>query len=157
GHQRSRSVRLERTRPRSIIVNSAGRRFVNEACDYNSMAGAFHYLAPRGGYVNDRGWIVFDSVHLQRYGFLGIAPGEPVPDWFCQPAALAEWPPKPGPDPAGLPRTTQEWNRHVAAGSDPDFGRGSSAYDGYWGDDRATTLAGKTLGPIDTAPYYAVP
>ena len=33
GHQRSRSVRLERTRPRSIIVNRAGRRFVNEACD----------------------------------------------------------------------------------------------------------------------------
>src|ERR1700761_8233711 len=49
GKQRSRSVRLERTRPRSIMVNSAGRRFVNEACDYNSMAGAFHYLDPRGG------------------------------------------------------------------------------------------------------------
>ena len=40
---------------------------------------------------------------------------------------------------------------------DPDFGRGSSAYDGYWGDDKATTTAGKTLGPIDTAPFYAVP
>ncbi|MGB9253048.1 MAG: FAD-dependent oxidoreductase, partial [Mycobacterium sp.] len=44
GRQRSRSVRLERTRPRSIIVNRLGKRFVNEACDYNSMAGAFHYL-----------------------------------------------------------------------------------------------------------------
>ena len=76
GQPRSRSVRLERTRPRSIIVNAAGRRFVNEACDYNSMAGAFQYLDPRGGYVNDRGWMVFDSVHLKRYGFLGVAPGE---------------------------------------------------------------------------------
>ena len=157
GKQRSRSVRLERTRPRSIIVNQAGRRFVNEACDYNSMAGAFHYLDPRGGYVNDRGWIVFDSVHLQRYGFLGIAPGEPVPDWFCESADLAELAAKTGIDADGLIRTIEEWNRHVAAGADPDFGRGSSAYDGYWGDDRATTLAGKTLGPIDTAPYYAVP
>ena len=45
----------------------------------------------------------------------------------------------------------------MAAGADPDFGRGSSAYDGYWGDDTATTQAGKTLGPIDTAPFYAVP
>jgi 3-oxosteroid 1-dehydrogenase len=157
GKQRSRSVRLERTRPRSIIVNRAGRRFVNEACDYNSMAGAFHYLDPRGGYVNDRGWIVFDSVHLQRYGFLGIAPGQPVPDWFCESADLAELGAKTGIDADGLIRTIEEWNRHVAAGADPDFGRGSSAYDGYWGDDRATTLAGKTLGPIDTAPYYAVP
>jgi succinate dehydrogenase/fumarate reductase flavoprotein subunit len=157
GRQRSRSVRLERTRPRSIMVNSAGRRFVNEACDYNSMAGAFHYLDPRGGYVNDRGWMVFDSVHLQRYGFLGIAPGEPVPDWFCESADLAELAAKTGIDADGLTSTIQEWNRHVAAGADPDFGRGSSAYDGYWGDDNATTLAGKTLGPIDTAPYYAVP
>lgn len=157
GKQRSRSVRLERTRPRSIIVNAAGRRFVNEACDYNSMAGAFHYLDPRGGYVNDRGWIVFDSVHLQRFGFLGIAPGQPAPDWFCESADLAELAAKTGIDADGLARTIADWNRHVAAGADPDFGRGSSAYDGYWGDDSATTLAGKTLGPIDTAPYYAVP
>jgi 3-oxosteroid 1-dehydrogenase len=157
GKQRSRSVRLERTRPRSIIVNAAGRRFVNEACDYNSMAGAFHYLDPRDGYVNDCGWMVFDSVHLQRYGFLGIEPGQPVPDWFCESADLAELAAKAGIDADGLTRTVQEWNRHVAAGADPDFGRGSSAYDGYWGDDSATTLAGKTLGPIDTAPYYAVP
>ncbi|MBW0015094.1 FAD-dependent oxidoreductase [Mycobacterium sp.] len=157
GKQRSRSVRLERTRPRSIIVNSAGRRFVNEACDYNSMAGAFQYLDPRGGYVNDRGWIVFDSVHLQRYGFLGVAPGQPVPDWFRESADLAELAAKTGIDADGLVRTVEEWNRWVADGADPDFGRGLSAYDGYWGDDRAPTLAGKTLGPIDTAPYYAVP
>lgn len=154
---RSRSVRLERTRPRSIIVNSAGQRFVNEACDYNSMAGAFHYLDPRGGYVNDRGWMVFDSIHLQRYGFLGVEPGQPVPDWFCESADLAELAAKSGIDPGGLARTVESWNRHVADGEDPDFGRGSSAYDGYWGDDSATTQAGKTLGPIDTAPYYAVP
>ncbi|OBH89493.1 FAD-dependent oxidoreductase [Mycobacterium sp. E2989] len=157
GRPRSRSVRLERTRPRSIIVNSAGRRFVNEACDYNSMAGAFHYLDPRGGYVNDRGWMVFDAIHLQRYGFLGVEPGQPVPDWFCESADLTELAAKAGIDADGLIRTVEDWNRHVAAGADPDFGRGSSAYDGYWGDGSATTLAGKTLGPIDTAPYYAVP
>ncbi|MGO9041383.1 MAG: FAD-dependent oxidoreductase [Mycobacterium sp.] len=157
GQPRSRSVRLERTRPRSIIVNAAGRRFVNEASDYNSMAGAFQYLDPRGGYVNDRGWMVFDSVHLQRYGFLGVAPGEPVPDWFCESADLVELAGKTGIDAAGLTRTVEYWNRHVAAGADPDFGRGCSAYDGYWGDENAATPAGKTLGPIDTAPYYAVP
>src|SRR3984957_1358286 len=157
GQPRSRSVRLERTRPRSIIVNRAGQRFVNEAGEYNSMAGAFHYLDPRGGYVNDPAWIVFDSLHLKRYGFLGIAPGEPVPDWFCESADLTELAAKTGVDADGLIRTIEAWNRHVIAGADPDFGRGSSAYDGYWGDDTATTQAGKTLGPVDTAPFYAVP
>jgi 3-oxosteroid 1-dehydrogenase len=157
GKQRSRSVRLERTRPRSIIVNRAGRRFVNEACDYNSMAGAFHYLDPRDGYVNDRAWIVFDSLHLKRYGFLGVGPGDPVPDWFCASADLAELAAKTGIASERLTCTIENWNRNVSSGEDPDFGRGTSAYDGYWGDERATTLAGKTLGPLDTAPYYAVP
>jgi 3-oxosteroid 1-dehydrogenase len=157
GQQRSRSVRLERTRPRGIIVNRAGKRFVNEACDYNSMAGAFHYLDPRDGYINDPAWIVFDSIHHKHYGFLGVEPDQPVPDWFCESADLAELAAKTGIAADGLVRTIENWNHNVGTGSDPDFGRGSSAYDGYWGDDRATTLAGKTLGPIDTAPYYAVP
>lgn len=157
GEQRSRSVRLERTRPRSIIVNRAGRRFVNEACDYNSMAGAFHYLEPRGGYVNDPAWIVFDAEHLRRYGFLGTPPGGRVPDWFAQAPDLAGLAVQTGIDADGLAATVADWNRGVAADCDPEFGRGASAYDGYWGDDQAATPAGRTLGPLDTAPYYAVP
>ncbi|WP_216906395.1 FAD-dependent oxidoreductase [Nocardia noduli] len=157
GQPRSRSVRLERTRPRSIMVNRAGTRFVNEASEYNSMAGAFHYLDPRGGYVNDPAWIVFDAIHLRRYGFLGIAPGDPVPDWFCESADLAELAAKTGIDPDGLAATVARWNSAVADEVDPDWGRGSSAYDGWWGDDSAATVAGRTLGPLDTGPYYAVP
>jgi 3-oxosteroid 1-dehydrogenase len=156
GHPRSRSVRLERTRPRSIIVNRAGKRFVNEAGEYNSMAGPFQYLDPRDGYANDPAWIVFDSLHLKRYGFLGVAPGETAPEWFSPSADLAELGAKTGIDPDGLARTLAVWNDSVAHEIDPDFGRGSSAYDAYWGDDKAATTAGKTLGPIDTAPYYAV-
>lgn len=157
GHPRSRSVRLERTRPRSIMVNRAGRRFVNEASEYNSMAGAFHYLDPRGGYVNDPGWIVFDAEHLRRYGFLGVAPGDPVPAWFNESADLPTLAGRIGVDPAGLAATVAGWNRDVAAGHDPAFDRGASAYDGWWGDQDAATAAGRTLGPIDTGPYYAVP
>jgi 3-oxosteroid 1-dehydrogenase len=157
GHPRSRSVRLERTRPRSIIVNRAGKRFLNEAGEYNSMAGPFHYLDPRHGYANDPAWIVFDSLHLKKYGFLGVDPDGPAPDWFSPSKDLGELGEKTGIDPEGLARTLADWNEKVADAADPDFGRGSSAYDGYWGDDKATTSAGRTLGPIDTAPFYAVP
>ena len=157
GHPRSRSVRLERTRPRSVIVNRAGKRFLNEAGEYNSMAGAFQYLDPKLGYANDPAWIVFDSVHLQRYGFLGVEPGAPAPEWFCESASLAELGAKTGIDAEGLAATLSRWNDNVADEIDPDFGRGSSAYDGYWGDNSAATPAGQTLGPLDTAPFYAVP
>jgi succinate dehydrogenase/fumarate reductase flavoprotein subunit len=157
GHQRSRSVRLERTRPRSIIVNRAGSRFLNEAGEYNSMAGPFHHLDPRFGYLNDPAWIVFDSLHLKKYGFLGIEPDGVIPDWFCASADLAELGAKTGIDADGLARTVEAWNTAVDGETDPDFGRGSSAYDGYWGDNSAATPASQTLGPIDTAPYFAVP
>ena len=157
GHPRSRSVRLERTRPRSIIVNRAGKRFLNEAGEYNSMAGPFHHLDPRFGYVNDPAWIVFDSLHLKKYGFLGVDPDGVVPDWYCESTDLDDLAAKTGIDPTGLARTIDAWNHHVEAEHDPDFGRGSSAYDGYWGDNAAATPALATLGPIDTAPYFAVP
>ena len=157
GHQRSRSVRLERTRPRSIIVNRAGKRFLNEAGEYNSMAGPFHHLDPRHGYLNDPAWIVFDSLHLKKYGFLAVEPDGVVPDWYLKSADLAELAEKTGIDAAGLTRTIEEWNRNVADEVDPDFDRGASAYDGSWGDNSAATPALQTLGPIDTAPYYAVP
>ncbi|VEG56990.1 fumarate reductase/succinate dehydrogenase flavoprotein domain-containing protein [Mycolicibacterium aurum] len=157
GQPRSRSVRLERTRPRSIIVNRAGNRFLNEAGEYNSMAGPFHFLDPKLGYANDPAWIVFDSLHLKHYGFLGVDPDGPIPDWFCQSADLDELGEKTGIDPGGLAATLAAWNGNVAEEHDPDFGRGASAYDGYWGDPSAPTTAAQTLGPIDTAPYFAVP
>jgi succinate dehydrogenase/fumarate reductase flavoprotein subunit len=157
GHQRSRSVRLERTRPRSVIVNRAGKRFLNEAGEYNSMAGPFHQLDPRFGYVNDPAWIVFDSLHLEKYGFLGVEPDCVAPDWYNRSADLVELGEKTGIDPEGLARTLAAWNHNVEAEVDPEFGRGSSAYDGYWGDTTAATPALQTLGPVDTAPYYAVP
>jgi 3-oxosteroid 1-dehydrogenase len=100
---------------------------------------------------------VFDSLHLKHYGFLGVDPDGPIPDWFCQSADLDELSEKTGIDAAGLARTLQAWNTHVADEHDPDFGRGDSAYDGYWGDTSAPTTAAQTLGPIDTAPYFAVP
>nr|WP_234901564.1 FAD-dependent oxidoreductase [Mycolicibacterium fluoranthenivorans] len=157
GRPRSRSVRLERTRPRSIIVNRAGKRFLNEAGEYNSMAGPFHHLDPRAGYLNDPAWIVFDDQHLKRYGFLGTEPGSEAPDWFNKSAGLEELAEKTGICADGLAHTISAWNASVEHEQDPEFNRGASAYDGYWGDNSAPTPALQTLGPLDTAPFYAVP
>ena len=150
-------MRLERTRPRSVIVNRAGKRFLNEAGEYNSMAGPFHHLDPRAGYLNDPAWIVFDDQHLKRYGFLGTEPGGEAPDWFNKSATLEDLAEKTGIVPEGLRRTVDQWNSNVELEQDPDFNRGASAYDGYWGDNSAATPALQTLGPLDTAPFYAVP
>ncbi len=157
GHERSRSVRLERTRPRSIMVNRYGRRFANEAADYNSLGGPFHQFdATRFEYPNMPAWIVFDQAHLDAYGFLGVNPGEAVPEWFHRSSDIGGLARRIGIDPEGLSSTLASWNAHVAEGRDPDFGRGASAYDGWWGDTSKPTLAERTLGPIDVPPFYAV-
>ena len=122
------------------------------------MAGPFHYLDPRARLRQRPG---VDRVRLSAPQALRLprrrARRPRAADWFCQSADLAELGDKTGIDADGLARTLEAWNDNVAHEVDPDFGRGSSAYDGYWGDNDATTPARKTLGPIDTAPYYAVP
>lgn len=157
GHPRSRSVRLERSRPGSIIVNRYGRRFGNEATDYNSLAGAFHQFDPeRFEYPNLPAWMVFDDAHLQTYGFLGVEPGDAIPTWFQRSESLADLARDTGIDPVGLEATVSEWNRGVARGEDPAFHRGQSAYDGWWGDASKSTPAQRTLGAVNAGPYYAV-
>jgi len=157
GEQRSRSVRLERTRPRSIIVNRYGRRFANEATDYNSLGGPLHHFdANRFEYPNIPAWIVVDQTHLESYGFLGVSDGDAIPPWFNRSPDLASLAVAIGVDPERLSQTVVDWNRNVADGHDPDFHRGESAYDGCWGDGTKPTLAAKTLGPLENGPFYAV-
>jgi succinate dehydrogenase/fumarate reductase flavoprotein subunit len=157
GHPRSRSVRLERTRPRSIMVNRYGRRFCNEAADYNSLGGAFHYFdGVRFEFPNLPAWLVIDHRHLETYGFLGFGAGDELPGWLHRSADLTELAQRTGIDAEGLAGTIAAWNANVAAGHDPDFRRGASAYDGYWGDRSQPTVAEQTLGPIDEPPFYAV-
>ncbi len=157
GKQRSRSVRLERTRPRSIMVNRYGKRFANEAADYNSLGGPLHHFdANRFEYPNLPAWIVVDRTHLETYGFLGIGAGDEIPEWFNESPDLASLASRVGIDADGLAETVATWNQHVATLNDPDFRRGQSAYDGCWGDGSKPTLAEKTLGPLENGPFYAV-
>lgn len=157
GRERSRAVREERTRPRSIIVNKYGKRFVNEAMNYNSAAQMFQKFDPVAfEYENLPAWMIVDEGHLRKYGFLGVArDGEPA-DWFNSSETLDELAQKTGIDAEGLKATLDDWNQNVSRGSDPDFGRGESEHDGWWGDWEGKTIPEQTLGPVDTAPYYAV-
>jgi 3-oxosteroid 1-dehydrogenase len=158
GEERSRSVRLERSRPRSIIVNRYGRRFANEAGDYNGLGGPFHdFDANRMEFPNLDAWIVIDQGHLDTYEFLGVKPGEAAPEWFTRGETVEELASAAGIDPAGLAATVVAWNENVDAEVDPDFHRGESAYDGYWGDPTKQTRASKTLGRLDQGPFYAIP
>ena len=54
-----------------------------------------------------------------------------------------------------LAATVQRFNEQAANGEDPDFGRGKSKHDRWWGDPKLGDGPAATLGPLDTAPFYA--
>jgi succinate dehydrogenase/fumarate reductase flavoprotein subunit len=147
----------ERTLPGSIMVNDQGRRFTNEAANYNALGGAFHAFDPTAfRYVNQPCWLVFDEAFVQRYGCFGNAAGAPVPDFITRAGSVTELAGLIGVPPHELDETVQRWNKLAESGHDDDFNRGDSAYDGWCGDRTAYPGPMATLGPLETAPYYAV-
>ena len=62
----------ERTLPHAIMVNRYGKRFTNEAANYNAFGAAFHEQDTiMGTFKNLPCWLVFDQTWLDRYGFAG--------------------------------------------------------------------------------------
>jgi 3-oxosteroid 1-dehydrogenase len=157
GAPHARMVVSQRLYPHSIVVNRAGRRFANEAKSYHDfgrdlMALDSAKLRP----ANRPSWLVYDATYRRRYGTACVGPQDPDPPWlqaFATPDALAA---AHGIDPDGLRETLRAWNADVARGRDAAFGRGESAYALSKGD-RARTGLARTLGALETPPYYAVP
>ncbi len=147
----------ERARPRSIIVNEEGKRFTNEAANYNAFGAAFHQQdVARFSYPNLPCWFVFDQQHLDMFGYLLEPPGSPAPNWMAQGQTLRDLAESIGADPDGLEATVTRWNENVDRGVDPDFHRGESVHDTWWGDPTVKGKPEATLGRIDQGPFYAL-
>lgn len=67
--------------------------------------------------------------------------------------ALAE---RIGVPPDELEATVERWNAYVGSGVDPDFHRGESAHDRWWGDPYNKRSVQATLGPLEEPPFYAI-
>jgi 3-oxosteroid 1-dehydrogenase len=149
----------QRTLPRSIMVNRKGRRFVNEAANYNAFGAAFHEQDVAAfDYANLPCWLIFDQGYIDRYGFglLGGTPGAPPPQWVTSSPTLEGLAERLGVPADGLANTVAHWNAQVAAGRDDDFQRGQAAHDTWWGDPERKGRPDATLGPLDRGPFYAV-
>ncbi len=156
GEQRALPVLIERTCPHSIMVNRAGKRFCNEAANYSALAGAFHQFDPQSyDYLNLPAWLIFDEAYVEKYPIGPRLPGQPVPDWVTRAGSLEALAEKLGIPADALGETVARFNGHAAAGHDPDFHRGTAAYDAFYGD-RSREGTAVTLGEIGRAPFYAV-
>ena len=152
-----RMANVELTLPGSIMVNAAGRRFVNEAVNYHDLNKVVRAIdSNTGEYANIPAWLVFDSGYLARYS-IGGTPVGTVPYWAVSANTIAELAEACGIDAPGLSDTVAEFNKFAADGHDPLFRRGASAADRYLGDPRQPhpCLAALTDGPFHAIPIRA--
>lgn len=148
----------ERSLPGSFIVDSSGKRFINESCDYMTFGQQVLAREQAGDPVGDM-WIIFDQAYRNSYVFAAdLFPRMPIPQqWYDEGIAhrgetIEEL--------AGtmgygtLPETFHRFNILAQAGTDDDFHRGGSAYDRYYGD--PTQYPNPNLRPLSKGPFYAV-
>ena len=148
----------ERARPGAILVNRAGKRFVNESANYNALGKTLHaFDAGTHTYANLPYWLIIDSRNRNKYHNFNTPAGGPVPSFMMQADTLEELAGMAGIDPAGLVATVERFNTMVANGHDDDFNRGDNTYDNFymWGDTEFEAPF-RTLGKIDQGPYFAV-
>ena len=148
----------ERSLPGSIMVDSTGKRFMNEAVNYMT-AGQIMLGQDDGLPPHVPAWIIFDQAFRNRYVFgTGVMPRMPLPKaWYkaglahrgATVAALGEQVGLPG-----LATAVERFNLMAAQGHDDDFGRGNSMYDRYYGDPAVTP--NPNLAPLLKPPFYAV-
>jgi 3-oxosteroid 1-dehydrogenase len=145
-----------RQRPRTIYVDAAGRRFVNESNSYMEVGKAMYERNRTSRAVPC--WLIFDDRYRKRYAHLRSSPGR-FPRKLMESGKLKQaWTLEDlarmcGIDAAGLAETVERFNDGARRGVDPDYGRGESAYNRALGDPNRRVHP--CLGPIDEPPYYA--
>jgi 3-oxosteroid 1-dehydrogenase len=149
----------ERNLPGSIMVNQAGRRYMNEALPY---VEAVHqmYEGEQTGVGHVPSWMIVDQRYRNRYLFAGLGPRQPFPGrWYKngtikKAATLEELAAEIEVPAETLVATVERFNGFARNGTDEDFHRGESAYDKYYSD--PTVKPNPSLHVIDQAPFYAV-
>ena len=105
-------------------------------------------------------FLICDHRTLRKYG-LGCVPPFPMPlghhlktGYLKRGADLAELAASTGIDAKALEATVAAFNKNAVNGHDPDFGKGSRAYNRYQGD--AQHGPNPCIAPIENGPFYAI-
>jgi 3-oxosteroid 1-dehydrogenase len=151
-------------RPHSVCVNRNGVRFVNEACSYDEFGEAMVADQLKSG-ANTPCWLVFDANFRAKFTAGGFMPSLIMPDWLIgvdrwdhyifKADSIEALAARIGLPAGALRQTVANMNEYARTGVDPEFDRGGNDYDRMFGD--PTVTPNPCLGPIEKAPFYAVP
>jgi 3-oxosteroid 1-dehydrogenase len=150
----------DRSKPGIVAVNAKGRRFVDESVSYHRFVRAMY--AENSTTPSVPAWLIIDARALHRYGLGMIRPKLPKAwlrkylrsGYLHSAPTISELAAKIGVDADGLERTVADNNRGAITGVDEEFGKGTSPFGLQYGD--PTHRPNASLGPIETAPFYAM-
>lgn len=151
---------MDRTKPGIIAVNTAGRRFVNEADSYHHFVEAM--LRPQeGGASALPCYLICDARFIRQYGLGVIPPGKRSlrpylrSGYIAMAPDLASLAARLGISAEGLAASVERNNRDAATGVDTQFDKGASALNLLNGD--PTHRPNPCLGYLRLPPFYALP
>jgi succinate dehydrogenase/fumarate reductase flavoprotein subunit len=149
---------IDRAKPGVIAVMRDGKRFANEGNSYHDFVQEMMKAAKPGEEI--AAFLICDHHALRQYG-LGCVPPFPMPigrhlgsGYLKRGATLADLAGQTGIDARALEATVATFNATAAEGRDPDFGKGSRAYNRYQGD--ALHGPNPCIAPIQHGPFYAI-
>ena len=149
---------IDRAKPGVIAVTRAGKRFANEGDSYHDFVQAMMKVAKPDEEIAT--FLICDHKTLRKYG-LGCVPPFPMPlghhlrsGYLMRGATIEALAAQARIDPKGLADTVTRFNTTAAEGRDPDFGKGSRAYNRYQGD--ALHGPNPCVAPIAGGPFYAI-
>jgi succinate dehydrogenase/fumarate reductase flavoprotein subunit len=149
---------IDRAKPGVIAVTRGGVRFANEGNSYHDFVQEMVRTSKPGEEIT--AFLITDHRSLRKYG-LGCVPPFPMPlghhlrtGYLLRGATLAELATKAGIDPKAFEATVDKFNQTATEGRDPDFGKGSRAYNRYQGD--ALHGPNPCIAPIQHGPFYAI-
>jgi 3-oxosteroid 1-dehydrogenase len=158
GEDMAQMIIVERSLPRSIIVNKKGRRFTDEAGPYIDVTNdQLKNHRETGGAIP--AYMIVDARYRRKYPLSPmlpfVTPKKYIENGYLKMSDTIEGlAGKCDIDAAGLTDEVAKCNRCAAAGKDEDFHRGENSCDRYYGD--PASRPNPCLGPIDTPPFYAV-
>jgi succinate dehydrogenase/fumarate reductase flavoprotein subunit len=149
---------IDRAKPGVIAVTRDGVRFANEGNSYHDFVQQMMKTAKPGEEI--AAFLICDHPTLRKYG-LGCVPPFPMPlghhlktGYLLRGNTLAELAAQAGIDARNFEATVAKFNATAAEGTDPDFGKGSRAYNRYQGD--ALHGPNPCVAPIQKGPFYAI-
>ncbi len=148
---------LDRGKPGTLVVDNTGRRFVNEAISYHQFAQEM--LANARSAIP--AFLIADAVALRKYGLGMVRPGgwgtkAAVADGYLVAGdTIEQLAQRLSIDAVNLRATIDRMNEYARTGRDFEFDRGSTIYQNHNGDASAGG-ANPNLGPLATAPFYAL-